>query len=66
MRWVEGKLGCFLGLQGYQEGRVDHRDPEAALALAVLSREVFSRAAIVALKERMFGAEAKRILAQRP
>jgi hypothetical protein len=66
MRRVEGKPGCFLSLQGQQEGRVDHRDPEAALALAVLSREVFSRAAIVALEERMFWAEAKPILAQRP
>lgn len=45
---------------------MDHRDPEAALALAVLSREVFSCAAIVALKERMVWAEVKRILAQRP
>lgn len=51
MRWVEGQLGCFLGLQGHQEGRVDHRDPEAALALAVLGREVFSCAAIVTLKK---------------
>lgn len=54
MRWVEGKSGCFLRLQGYQEGGVDHWNPEAALALAVLSREVFSCTAIVALKERMF------------
>lgn len=66
MRWVEGKLGCFLSLQGHQEGGVDHRDPEAALALAVLSREVFSCASIVALRERMLGAQAKYILAQRP
>lgn len=57
MRWVEGQLGCFLSLQGHQEGRVDHRDPEAALALAVLGREVFSCAAIVALKKGRFRAE---------
>lgn len=66
MRWVEGKLGCFLSLQGHQEGRVDHRDPEAALALAVLGREVFSCTAIVALEEGMFGAEARPVLPQRP
>lgn len=45
---------------------MDHRDPEAALALAVLSREVFGCAAIVSLKERVLWVEAKSLLAQRP
>lgn len=66
MRWVEGQLGCFLSLQGHQEGRVDHRDLEAALALAVLGREVLSCAAIVALKKGRFGAEAQAQRALKP
>lgn len=49
VRGVEGELGCPLRPQGYQEGGVDHGDPEAAPALAVLCGEVLSCAAVVAL-----------------
>lgn len=53
VRWVEGELGCPLCPQGNQEGGVDHGDPEAAPALAVLGGEVLGCAAVVALGKRV-------------
>lgn len=57
VRGVEGQLGCPLRPQGYQEGGVDHGDPEAAPALAVLCGEVLSCAAVVALGRGALGSE---------
>lgn len=51
VRGVESQLGCTLGPQGHQEGRVHHGDLKASTALAVLGGEVVRRAAVIALQK---------------